>query len=37
MSLLYLRTGEKFSFDATQQHKQLVETTISELALQVTN
>lgn len=35
MSLLYLRTAEKFSFDATPKHKQLVETTISELAFKL--
>ena len=35
LSLLYLRTGEKFSFDATPKHKQLVETTISELAFKL--
>lgn len=35
MSLLYLRTGEKFSFDATPKHKQLVESTIGELAFKL--
>ncbi len=35
LSLLYLRTGEKFSFDATPKHKQLVEATIGELAFKL--
>lgn len=34
LSLLYLRAGEKVSFDASAEHKQLVQATISELALQ---
>lgn len=32
LSLLYLRAGEKVSFDATPEHKQQVEATISNLA-----
>ena len=32
LSLLYLRTGEKISFEASACHKQQVEATISELA-----
>lgn len=35
LSLLYLRMGEKFSFDATLKHKQLVEATIGELAFKL--
>lgn len=35
LSLLYLRTGEKFSFDATPKHKQLIEATIGELAFKL--
>jgi putative RecB family exonuclease len=35
LSLLYLRAGEKVSFDASAEHKQQVEATISELALQL--
>lgn len=35
LSLLYLRTGEKFTFDATPKHKQLVEATIGELAFKL--
>jgi putative RecB family exonuclease len=35
LSLLYLRPGEKVSFDATPEHKQLVEATISELAFKL--
>jgi putative RecB family exonuclease len=35
LSLLYLRTGEKFTFDATPKHKQLVYATISELAFKL--
>ncbi|MEB3339029.1 MAG: PD-(D/E)XK nuclease family protein [Leptolyngbyaceae bacterium] len=32
LSLLYLRTAEKISFEATPEHKQQVQATISELA-----
>lgn len=32
LSLLYLRTGEKVTFEATAEHKLLVESTVSELA-----
>jgi putative RecB family exonuclease len=35
LSLLYLRTGEKFSFDASTYHMQQVEATIGELALRL--
>jgi putative RecB family exonuclease len=35
LSLVYLRTGDKVSFDATPEHKQLVEATISELAFRL--
>jgi len=35
LSLVYLRTGDKVSFDATLEHKQLVEATISELAFRL--
>jgi putative RecB family exonuclease len=35
LSLLYLRSGEKFTFDATPKHKQLVESTIGELAFKL--
>nr|WP_199197368.1 PD-(D/E)XK nuclease family protein [Chroococcidiopsis sp. CCALA 051] len=35
LSLIYLRTGEKVSFDATPEHKQLVETVIGKIAWQL--
>ena len=35
ISLLYLRTGEKLSFDVSLSHKQRVEAAIGELALQL--
>ncbi|MBW4679959.1 MAG: PD-(D/E)XK nuclease family protein [Microcoleus vaginatus WJT46-NPBG5] len=35
LSLLYLRTGDKVSFDATPDHKQMVEETISEIAMRL--
>ncbi|MGE5660148.1 MAG: RecB family exonuclease [Actinomycetota bacterium] len=35
MSLLYLRSGELLTFDASPEHKQILETTIRELALQL--
>lgn len=35
LSLLYLRTGEKVSFDTTDAHKQLVKATIGKIALQL--
>lgn len=35
LSLLYLRTGEKVSFEASFEHKQQVEATISKLALRL--
>jgi putative RecB family exonuclease len=35
LSLVYLRAGDKVSFDATPEHKQLVEATISELAFRL--
>lgn len=35
LSLIYLRTGEKVSFDASPHHKQRVEAVISELAWQL--
>lgn len=35
VSLLFLRTGEKFSFEVTPEHKQEVTNTISDLALRL--
>ncbi|WNZ24204.1 PD-(D/E)XK nuclease family protein [Leptolyngbya sp. NK1-12] len=35
LSLLYLRTGEKFSYTATPGHRQRVEQVISELAVEL--
>ncbi|NET38206.1 MAG: PD-(D/E)XK nuclease family protein [Cyanothece sp. SIO1E1] len=35
LSLIYLRTGEKLSFDVTPDHKQRVEATVGELALKL--
>jgi len=35
LSLIYLRTGEKISFDATPEHKQLVETVTGKIAWQL--
>ncbi|NJO43975.1 MAG: PD-(D/E)XK nuclease family protein [Cyanobacteria bacterium CRU_2_1] len=35
MSLLYLRTGEKISFEATPAHRQRVEEVIGDLALEL--
>lgn len=35
LSLIYLRTGEKVSFEATDEHKQLVKATIGKIALQL--
>ncbi|MBD2309106.1 PD-(D/E)XK nuclease family protein [Chroococcidiopsis sp. FACHB-1243] len=35
LSLIYLRTGEKVSFDATPEHKERVEDVIGELAWQL--
>jgi putative RecB family exonuclease len=35
MSLLYLRTGDKISFDATPEHRQRVQSVISDMALQL--
>jgi putative RecB family exonuclease len=35
MSLLYLRTGEKISFEATPEHRQRVQEVISELAVEL--
>ena len=35
VSLLFLRTGEKFSYKVTPEHKQEVTNTISDLALRL--
>jgi putative RecB family exonuclease len=35
MSLLYLRTGDKISFEATPEHRQRVQAVIGDLALQL--
>jgi len=35
LSLLYLRTGEKFSYEVTPQHRQQVEAVVGDLALQL--
>ncbi|AFY91177.1 RecB family exonuclease [Chroococcidiopsis thermalis] len=35
LSLIYLRTGEKVSFDATPEHKQLVEIVVGNIARQL--
>ena len=35
MSLLYLRTGERVSYEASEEHKQQVNSVISELALRL--
>lgn len=35
MSLLYLRTGEKISFEATPRHRQRVKSLISDLAIEL--
>jgi putative RecB family exonuclease len=35
LSLLYLRTGEKLCFEATSDHRERVESVISELAVQL--
>lgn len=35
LSLLYLRTGEKISFEVTSEHRRQVETVIGDLALQL--
>jgi putative RecB family exonuclease len=35
LSLIYLRTGDKFSWDASPEHKEMAEQTITEIALRL--